>query len=143
MTLLDVSEKHENLSKLGAARLPWRGFLPFVDVDGNTRRHVWSAICQLQFKPSALLLWGVDTSQIFSIVVGNRSQGYVSAPGFPIPAQFFATARSYEKLVEEFDANGIAPPAWITWERVLPGQQIVLDFSGPCTAALMLGEAMI
>lgn len=131
--LLDVTMEHPHPPPT------WRGVAPLEAHRGEPR--LWIAQPQLPFRPAALLLYGVDaTTFVTNILVGRNLQGYVALGR--IPGEFFATARSYEKLLEQFAENGIATPSWITFEPCMPGQQLVVHIEGKCTGVLMLGHSI-
>ena len=97
---------------------------------------------QLQFRPDCLLLWGYDDETMISdISIGHEIQGAVNT-GY-IPASFFGTARTYEKMIEEFQANGISPPSWIKFSTCRPSEQIIIQGYGKLTAAVMLGKMLV
>lgn len=117
-----------------------QGYLPFPKpmVMG---RSSWTIQAQPQviFRASALMLWGFDDSTVIDAVyVGPMVQG-VACFG-EIPASFFGTAKSYEKLVEDFEKNGISPPGWITWSTCQVGALMSIRGKGPLSHAVALGK---
>ena len=119
---------------------PEYGYLPFPrGVPGNGSDWHLVAQPQLLFKPMALMLWGFnDDSVITGLYIGQRIQGAASCG--ELPASFFGTAKSYEKLLEDLTTNGISPPNWITWSTVHVGQNVSITGRGALRHAVMLGK---
>jgi hypothetical protein len=117
-----------------------QGYLPFPCMK-NPGPADWTIQAQPQalFKGTALMLWGFDDSTVIrAIYIGQYIQGAVSMGD--IPASFFGTAKSYEKLIEDFAKNGISPPNWITWKVCNLGNVITISGRGPLSHAVMLGK---
>lgn len=144
--MFDVSDEAEVSKRqldLNRAKV-MNGVLPFAippDSDKLTP-YTLIGIPQVPFKPLALMLWGYDQDTLINhIRIGIMTQGDVSGAG-GIPAEFFGTARTYEKLVEQFESNGIAPPAWITFKTTHVGEKVLIEVQGKLKHAIMLGKAV-
>lgn len=140
---LDLSKHHTLRRRLmHKVEAPKNAYLPFdcrMAVDGKS--WVMHSQPQLPFKPEALMLFGFnDESFIDYITVGYQIQGAVS-PG-RVPAAMWGTALTYEKLLEQFKANGISPPSWITWSICHIGCIVTIHGTGKLTGAVMLGKAV-
>ena len=80
---------------------------PTIDHDGGAN---WIVESREAFRPRGLLIWNApDGAVVEHIKIGVQGQ-LVAAVG-AIPAQWFATAQSYEQV---WDAHrrGIDPPGW-------------------------------
>ena len=75
----------------------------------------------LTFRPCGLLIWNPPPLSTVSCVITGQNQLVASFE--PVPAQWFATAKSFEQLAAEV-AEGKEPPAWCTFSVVEPGQTI-------------------
>lgn len=116
-----------------------QGYLPFPAAPKGSGAWTIQAQPQVLFKGVALMLWGFDdTSVITNIYIGQQVQGAASFG--ELPASFFGTAKSYEKLIEDFEKNGISPPNWITWRACQVGNLVSITGRGPLSHAVMLGK---
>lgn len=125
---------------------PMNGYLPFPRAPmysgqpGN-RGPSWtiSACPQLLFRPEALILWGYDAETMITMVtLGNQIQGAATAG--ELPASFFGTARTYEKILEDLKVNGISTPSWLTFPTLHVGQVASISGYGILRNAVMLGK---
>lgn len=74
------------------------------------------------FRARGLVIWGApEHAVIHQCLAGTNLQIVASWP--PVPAAFFAMARTYEEIAEKW-ADGIEPPAWCTFDPIEPGCQM-------------------
>jgi hypothetical protein len=142
--IIDVSDP-EVLKRLRMVRpappKPMNGYLPFHLPKSVPQDKDYTLVSQPQtfFKPEALMLWGYDdTTVIRGLYIGQQVQG--AACFGDLPASFFGTAKTYEKLLEDMTKNGISPPNWITWNTCHLGANVVITVNGPLRHAVMLGK---
>jgi len=117
-------------------------YLPFIAHGVCQEGRDWTLVAspQLLFRPEALMMWGFnDESVITNILIGHQIQGAVAYG--EVPCSFWGTAKSYEKLMEDFRTNGISPPSWITFKTAEIGNNVSLSGRGKLTHAIMLGKA--
>ena len=121
---------------------PRNGYCPFEIppyIVGENREWTLQVQPQRPFKPEALMLWGFnDLTTLKGIYIGQEVQGACCFG--ELPASFFGTAKSYEKLIGDFEKNGISPPNWITWSTCNVGAYITLSGKGPLSHAVFLGK---
>lgn len=145
--LLDVSDEPKARSVAGRfnypLRTPQNGYLPFqLPKHQDGKNWVTQAMPQLLFRPEALMLWGYDDDTVIEAAyVGQQVQG--AACFGDLPASFFGTAKTYEKLIEDLARNGISPPNWITWSTCNLGNTVTLQVRGHLKHAVMLGKTVL
>lgn len=137
----DSLSEEENAKRMIA--IPPRTVIPLLcGLRFNTKiqqAQQYEVAPQIMFRVQGMMLWGVsEDTWIEGVTIGNRLQSEVACIG--IPAMFFATARSYDHLVEELKKNGIAPPSWIRWDTCMIGQRIIIRVKGPIKSGILWGE---
>ena len=145
--MIDVTDENVvNIAKQKRMRSPFppeieNGVLPFPVNDVARGEHVLIAGPQVIFRPIALMMWGWDLNTVITgIQKGQRIEGWVNIG--EVPASFFGTARTYEKLLEDFDTNGINPPSWISFSAARPGEHFYIMVRGRLRHAVMLGHVV-
>lgn len=137
-------EKRRQLLGVQRLPLPVNGYLPFPRAPSSIAG--WSgaswtisACPQLPFRPEVLITWGYDEETMITMVtIGQRIQGAATAG--ELPASFFGTARTYEKILEDLKVNGISTPSWLKFDTLYVGQNASISGYGKLRNAVMLGK---
>ncbi len=100
--------------------------LDYVNEGDGTR--IYKGIPAVPFKPCGLMVWGVDNHTLITSVVVSNEETLLSHD--PIPAQFFATAKSYEELEEMAKEDKITLPTWCNFAACSPSSLVRVGVKG-------------